>query len=419
MKTPLLSGRIAAMAAALTAACTTHPSATIQVEPPPENQGGAPPILPPPADPAGGAGGTPEVPEEDPDPGFSECATQTDAAQLKPLDMVVMLDRSGSMNEDGKWAAVSTALDDFANDPSSAGIGFGLGYFPQSYSSLCLPCGSTCSTCFNGCCALPTGDFCLTDGDCKGGGVCYSFMCHAGGGNSSCEAGDYATPDVPLATLPAASVTIGASMQTTTPGGGTPTGPALAGALSYAESLITPERAVAVVLATDAEPTECQPQELTDVAQIAADAYTSPNAIPTFVIGVGASLNNLNAIAAAGGTSQAFVVDANANAALHFREALKKIRRVAVACEYEIPEITDATILYDKVNVTFREGQEPPNTVAYVTNEGLCHSGGWHYDSASAPTSIVLCPSTCESLHQLDEVEVEVVYGCETVVQPE
>jgi Mg-chelatase subunit ChlD len=415
MKTPVLC----TLLVLFFVACGSQRTATTHVHPPPSSDGGSPPTLPPPIDPTGGAGGTPEVPEPDPDPGFEECATQTDAAQLKPLDMVVMLDRSGSMNEDGKWAAVSVALSDFANDPTSAGIGLGVGYFPQAYSSLCLPCSQGCNVCFNGCCALPTGKFCFTDGDCDGGGFCYDFLCHAGGGNASCDAADYASLDVPLGTLPAAALAISASMQATTPDGGTPTGPALSGALSYAASLTDRDRAVVVVLATDAEPTECQPQGALDVAQIAADAHASPSAIPTFVIGVGSSLNNLHAIAAAGGTGQAYMIDVDAKAADHFRAALKTIRLVAVACEYEIPDVKNATILYDKVNVTFRLGQEPPSAVGYVKNASLCNNGGWHYDDEAAPTSINLCPSTCDSLQVLDEVEVEVVYGCATVVQPD
>lgn len=415
MQKPLLP----ALLLSLLAACGTQRTATTQVEPPPVSDGGSPPVLPPPTDATGGAGGTAPEPDPEPEPGFAECATQTDAAQLKPLDMVVMLDRSGSMKDDGKWAAVKSALSDFANDPTSSGIGLGLGYFPQPYTSLCLPCGQACGVCFNGCCAVPTGDFCVKDADCKGGGLCYNFLCHAGGGNASCEVGDYSSLDVPLASLPAASSTISASMQATTPDGGTPTGPALSGALNYAQSLAESEGAVVVVLATDGEPTECQPQGALDVAQIAADAYASPSAIPTFVIGVGASLTNLHTIAAAGGTGQAYMVDVDAKAADHFREALKAIRRVAVACEYEIPDVMDATILYDKVNVTFRVGPNPPSAVGYVKNGSLCHKGGWHYDDEAAPSSISLCPSTCDSLQDLDEVEVEVVYGCETVVQTE
>jgi Mg-chelatase subunit ChlD len=363
----------------------------------------------------------PEEPEEPEDTtGFEECATQFDEAKLKPLDMVVMLDRSGSMADDGKWTAVTSAIQQFAANPDSQGIGVSLSYFPKTYSSVCLPCDSYCSgICFNGCCAPPTGEWCWNDGDCDGGGVCYDFLCHAGGGNATCEVGDYATPDVPLASLPGAVGQLNISMANMSPAGGTPTGPALQGALSYASDLAEQPNAndVVVVLATDGEPTECQPQSIGDVASVAASAAASPTAIPTFVIGVGANMFNLNVIAAAGGTQQAHLVDANASATQNFLDTLNEIRKVAVACQYEIPTVT-GTIVYDLVNVAYAAAGQALVPIAKVTGASTCGiSGGWHYDDPNAPTSIVMCPTTCEQLQNSDGTQVEIVYGCETILE--
>jgi len=384
----------------------------------------------PPAD--GGAASTPEVPQtppaeaeppdepdepDEPETGFEECATQYDEATLKPLDMVLMLDRSGSMLDDGKWQAATTAIQQFAASPDSTGIGVSLSYFPQTYSNLCLPCTSSCGVCFNGCCALPTGDFCWDDGDCDSGGLCYSFMCYAGGGNATCDAADYATPQVPLASLPAAAGQLNISMLNTSPAGGTPTGPALHGALSYAATVAAQAEAndVVVVLATDGEPTECQPQGIGEVASLAADAAAAAEPISTFVIGVGTSIFNLNAIAAAGGTTQAYLVDANANATQSFLDALNDIRRVAVACQYTIPQVS-GTIAYNLVNVAFSTQDQPLTPVANVTDASACGiSGGWHYDDPNAPSAIVMCPSTCEQFQDSEETKVEIVYGCETL----
>ncbi len=44
-------------------------------------------------------------------------------------------------------------------------------------------------------------------------------------------------------------------------------------------------------------------------------------------------------------------------------------------------------------------------------------NGGWHYDDANAPTSIVMCPTTCEQLQGSAETQVEIVYGCETILE--
>ena len=358
-----------------------------------------------------------EPPPEEPQTGFEECATQTDEAQLKPLDMVIMLDRSGSMNEDGKWASVTSAIDEFVTDPGSDGLGVGLGYFPEPYGNTCLPCDYGCGLCYNGCCSLPTGDFCWDDGDCDVG-FCYNFMCHAGGGNATCEASDYAAPDVQVATLPAVASTLQSSMSMVTPQGGTPTGPALAGALDYAKTFADDhvKKDVVVVLATDGEPTECEPQGIADIAAMATDAAAGMPAIATFVIGVGANLGNLNAIAAAGGTGTAYLVDADDTAPQKFLDALNDIRKVAVACEYEIPDVKGGSIVYDLVNVTFTVEGQPMQTLGYVGDISSCDQGGWYYDNPANPDSIHMCPSTCMALQATDAVSVEIIYGCETVV---
>jgi hypothetical protein len=333
--------------------------------------------------------------------------------------MVVMLDRSGSMNDDGKWAAVTAALQQFAADPASEGIGVSLSYFPNTYSDTCVPCDGSCGVCFNGCCALPTGDWCWDDGDCDGGGICVDFMCHAGGGNATCEPADYETPEVPLAQLPGAAGQLNISMANTTPNGGTPTGPALAGALAYADALASEPEAndVVVVLATDGEPTECEPQSIGDIGAIAAAAASAATPIATYVIGVGAQLFNLNVIAAAGGTNQAYLVDADATATQSFLATLNDIRRDAVACQYQIPEVEGA-IAYDLVNVAYQTSGEPLTPIGNVPGADACDAmGGWHYDDANAPTSIVMCPSTCEQLQSSADMHVEIVYGCETIIR--
>jgi len=387
-------------------------------QPPPANTAPPPPQEPddPPEEP-------PEDPPEEPASEFEECATQYDEAKLKQLDMIVMLDRSGSMADDGKWNAATTAIQQFAANPASDGISVSLSYFPETYSNLCLPCDYVCGVCFNGCCALPTGQFCLSDSQCDKGGICHKFLCHAGGGNATCDVGDYAAPEVPLAKLPGAAGQLNVSMANISPVGGTPTGPALQGALSYASSLAAqpPDEGesseVVVVLATDGEPTECQPQDVGQVAAIAAQAAAAPEPISTFVIGVGANLFNLNAIAAAGGTKQAYLVDVNASATQSFLDTLNEIRRAAVACQYAIP-VVDGTIAYDLVNVAYAAQGQPLTAIGNVANAAACGiGGGWYYDDPVAPKTIVMCPNTCEQLQGSSETKIEIVYGCETIIK--
>lgn len=362
---------------------------------------------------AGGAGGSLEVPEVS----FETCATDVATAKQKQLDMVLVVDRSGSMEEGGRWDAVTSAIQVFAADPVSDGIGVGLSYFPDSYSNLCLPCDFGCGVCFNGCCALPTGEFCWSDDDCDKGGICDGFFCHAGGGNSSCEVADYAALDVTMAPLPGVAAALQVSLAGASPGGGTPTGPAMQGALEQASALAKadPSKAVVVVLATDGEPTECQPQGIAEIAGLAAAAASAPEPVKTFVIGVGTSVQNLHAIAASGGSKKAFLVDANAQATQAFTDALHAIRAVSIACHYDVP-VVSGVINYDLVNVTLAAGGKGPKAVALVKDAASCAKGGWYYDDPSKPKSLVLCPATCDQAKSAADNVVEIVYGCETVV---
>ena len=82
---------------------------------------------------------------------------------------------------------------------------------------------------------------------------------------------------------------------------------------------------------------------LPNVVAIAEDARTGgPQGdeprIRTFVIGVGSELTALNQIADAGGTTDAFLVDAEENVEQAFTEALNDIRREALTCNFDIPE---------------------------------------------------------------------------------
>ena len=59
------------------------------------------------------------------------CAKAEYEAALRPLDMLVLLDQSGSMTEhDDRWTPTTNAIKSFVNAPESAGIGIGLQYFP-------------------------------------------------------------------------------------------------------------------------------------------------------------------------------------------------------------------------------------------------------------------------------------------------
>ena len=292
------------------------------------------------------------------------CQAVTQKAEPVPLDMYIMLDKSGSM-QGNKWTSTVSAITAFANDSQSAGIGVGLDFFPD---------------------------------------------------NPECAASTYANPSVPIAVLPGNAGSVVGALGSVSPYGGTPTLPAMQGALSYAQThaVKNPNHVVVIVLATDGQPNDCS-SSVGGVSSIAQQGVNGTPKVLTFVIGVGSALSNLNQIAQAGGTGTAFIVDTGGNVGQQFIDALNKIRGAALACEYLIPTPEGGTIDPEKVNVTFTpDGGQPEQWPKYA-NQAACPAAGngWYYDNDKSPTKILLCPSTC-SMVKNTKGQVDVLFGCAT-----
>jgi hypothetical protein len=292
-----------------------------------------------------------------------------------PVLLVFMFDRSDSMNDSvgggmTKWSALTPALEAFFADSRSAGISASLQFFSQP---------------------------------------------------SECTVGDYATPLVPMTALPAAAAfngPIGATMPT----GDTPTLPALQGAFQYAtqEQMQTPGARVAVVLVTDGQPHDnCG----STVATVAAAAQMVAAQIPTYVIGIGKSLTKLDAVAQAGGTTQAFLVsttnnpDAGAGVSQtedDFVAALGAIRSSQGTCHVAIPSAPPGqTLDFGKVNVLSASMGASSQPLPY--DPGCATGSGWQYDDPSQPTTIVICPDSCSAIQSDATAQLSVELGCQTV----
>ena len=316
--------------------------------------------------------------------GSAVCDAQVREGQRAPIDMYFLVDSSGSMADPvsggSKWDVVSSALIGFLQDPRSADTGVGIGYFPVESNS--------CTKGQPGCLCIPIINLCFAT---EGG---------------SCIASDYSAPAVKLALPPQTSAVVGDIIAHDV-GGGTPTRPALEGALTYLGQWASqhPERKPLLVLATDGEPVGCEPNNTPQaVAEVAARALAGPNAIRTFVIGVGGSLVSLNLVTQAGGTDRAFLVDTGGDVAKEFADALDQIRGAAVSCDFTIPDATSGAEPIDptKVNVSYiPNGTSSPTRVpqAFMGDPKNCDkNGGWYYDDPKSPTTIKLCDATCQSL---------------------
>jgi hypothetical protein len=342
------------------------------------------------------------------------CASSSSKAEPIPLDIFIMLDQSGSMSEDAgnaltKWQTVRAAITEFVMSDSSEGIGVGIQYFG-------LPTPAVL-----GCTQIP----CTMDSDCTDGcTICSPGVCHSSWNpdEDTCEAGEYAWAEVPIAELPANGNAIVSSLGMHGPGTNTPTLPALPGALQYATTWATahPDHVTVVAFATDGDPAICG-TDLGVINGVAADAFNATPSIKTFVIGVGGSLDALDGIAEAGGTVEAFNVDYDDMATEQFVQALNTIRGAALPCVYQIPPPPDGEQLdFGLVNVEYTPGDGSGTlTIPKVESEADCPDDGnaWYYDDEKAPTQIILCGVTCDAIAVDLTAEVDIALGCQTIIR--
>jgi hypothetical protein len=320
------------------------------------------------------------------------CATDTHDGELVPLDMFLMLDNSGSMQDGGKWGAVTGAINQFVGLPGTEGLAMGLGHFPI------VPA------------APPT---CAVNTDCGAAGICFFGLCIA---NDVCEPTEYAKPVVGIAPLPGVGSQITAAIGQLGPSGGTPTRAALQGSMMYSMEWAKQhtDHITIVVLATDGEPSGCDPNSVSDVSAVAAQGLASNPSVLTFVVGVGSQLTSLNAVAQAGGTGQATIVSAG-NAAQEFLDALNAIRG-AVGCNYKLPIPPSGKPDPNKVNVAFTPDGGPQIIFPKVGGPGECQGkNGWYYDDPANPSQIILCPASCDLVTNTPG-KVDVVLGCQSQV---
>lgn len=93
-----------------------------------------------------------------------------------------------------------------------------------------------------------------------------------------------------------------------------------------------------------------------------------------------------------------------------------------IDCELTIPDPPQGQDLdFDKVNVDLVSGNST-ETIPNVGTQAGCGNGeGWYYDDPAMPTSVVLCPTSCDHAQELtmpnQPGSVEVRFGCATIVQ--
>ena len=343
-----------------------------------------------------GSGGMPGL-EED------ACAAVAVEAQLTPLNLIFIYDKSGSMgvgdgwdNTQTRWIPVRDGLLNFFSQPGGEAIFASLEFFPAN------------------------GDLA-----------------------AACNVAAYEVPTVPLMEL--STITPDTSpflyaINSTTPAGGTPTLPALLGSLNYARQLKAddPDSITVVVLLTDGLPafyieatgesgpgcTEPLENTVPNIATIAAQGLA--DGIQTYVIGIADDpdgLSALNQIAQAGGTTTATIIVPGDPAATTARitDELGAIRSHHLTCRVPVPDVqTEAPgelVDYNEVSVVVTVD----NVANAVNMSPGCSSGlGFQFlyegGSTDIPSHIELCPTTCNTVQGTAGVELNVEFPCGTVI---
>ena len=220
------------------------------------------------------------------------------------------------------------------------------------------------------------------------------------------------------------------------PVGATPTHGAYRFGLSkLAESMLPGDKFL--LLITDGTPTcdlDCRCTEdnlpVDPLPLVHEAAAARVDGIRTFVIGSPGSeqaRDVLSQLATEGGTAKAgcsdsgprfchFDMTTEPDLASGLAEALEQITSQVRSCAYPIPLPPQGEALDPElVNVLYTPGNETESeTIARAASSQDC-TEGWQY--ASDGLSVVLCSDTCARAQADAKSRVEILFGCETVVQ--
>jgi hypothetical protein len=280
---------------------------------------------------------------------------------------------------------VRQAMTSFLQDPASAGIGVGLGFFGDHDTSQ------------------------NTDPD-------------------VCNVGAHEDAAVEIQQLPDSADALISTLNDGEPQGGTPTHLAIEGACNYSNTWKNnnPAHKVVILLVTDGIPEFSCNADIDLATEAAEGCFDDGAGREIYVLGIDANVNNnggqssleqLNAIAEAGGTEEAYITDAN-NVEASVLSALNAIRADAVIpCTLNIPEPEVGTINYDQVNVGICNAAEDTVHTYRVETEADCDTGAWFYDQAGNTQVVQLCDATCDIVGA-SGASLTLSVGCDTEVVP-
>jgi hypothetical protein len=157
-----------------------------------------------------------------------------------------------------------------------------------------------------------------------------------------------------------------------------------------------------------------------EVVKIATAGVAGSTPIPTYVIGVfppgdSASINNVNAIAQAGGTDKASFVDASGQVEDTFLAALRGVKEAASPCQLRL--VAPQNLDFSRADLSFDTGTGSPSPLPYVDGLLGCASKpeAWFYDVPPAqgtPSAVQLCPNLCQLVKSSPSAGLSLQIGC-------
>ena len=321
------------------------------------------------------------------------CAQSSSTANLGSLTMLVMMDDSGSMNDNDKWNQVATAMKAFFADPAAAGLRVGLRLFPSDQPT---------AGCTDKICNMDQ-NMAIT--------ACSTALVDIAQLTAAAAPADTQEAKL-LAAIPANPQPKGGNNS-----GGTPTYAALQGAenIAVAYAAQHPTEKVVVVFVTDGQPNGCD-ENIGHIAKIASDTLAA-HKIETYAIGIlGSNKGTMDQLAVAGGTTAGIMIG-GADGATTERDLLAAfgdIKAQNVSCDFGVPAPPANLMLsFDNVNVNYTPGSGKQSTLPRVKDAAACGTtGGWYYDNNDAPTQIHLCDKTCTTVQADAGAALQVLFSC-------
>ncbi len=337
--------------------------------------------------------------------GSAACAGQTVGAEVSPTVLQLIVDTSGSMDDDApgpvrgsKWEATRSALL-AAVDQMPAVTAVGVVFYPDR-----------------------SDDDNDDDDDDAAQGSCFDRQA-----------------DVPVRVLDTPGSQhrqqIRSAFRAQNPEGGTPTHDAYAFGVQGLESMTLPGARFAVLI-TDGIPTfslGCDDSgrnqdDAVDSGPLVVEAANSlARGMQTFVIGSPGSegaRENLSRMAEAGGTATPgcshtgpvychFDMTETQDFGTALADALGQISGLALSCSYDIPSPPNGALLdLAKVNVLFRPLGGQDEVIAQSSGQG-CRDG-WQYSTDGK--QVLLCGSTCDRVRDADG-SLTLLFGCATSIR--